>query len=428
MNPRRAGSLRTSCAALGALSVLVLAGCAEQGPAAGGDAGEGVGYGATESEYRAAFAQVDPIVLNTQTPAPKGSITGSYVEKYLEAVTAWSDGKITFDVAYSNAIAPPAEIDDALADGRLDLGMVLPIYEPAEYPANAALIESSFISDHSVITGTLHQNAWPLEVAYDTPEIMREFEERGAKLLLPTYTSGSNGILCSSPHRDLDALKGTQISVGGAAGVKEVEGLGAAPVSVVYTELFESLQRGVIDCSLTSLNVATLAGIVEVAPHVVIDPDAGFALAPGGMAISQATWDSLPLVAQQLMFDRMDVFIKANIVDKIWPSTVEASNQTREAGGSIEVLADDARDKLNEANDALLDKLRTNKAVGDGDAFVERVQEASDKWKKIVTDELGFENEVDYNGFGSWYSEEKLDIDPYVERVFEEIFLDHRPS
>ncbi|NYE48197.1 TRAP-type C4-dicarboxylate transport system substrate-binding protein [Spinactinospora alkalitolerans] len=408
--------------------VLALTGCAEGRAAGSGGSGEGVDYGATKEEYQAAFAEVAPIELHTQSPAPKGSITGRNVEEYFNAVTEWSDGKITFEVSYSNAIAPPEEADDALLDGRLDIAQVLPIYEPSEYPANAALVESSFVSDQSVVVGALQSNAWPLEVAFDTPEIPREFEDAGMKLMMPSYNSGSNALFCSDERRGLDALKGMQAAAGGHAQSRQVEGLGGAAVSVAYPELFESLQRGVVDCSVSSLTVGVLGGFIEAAPHVVVDPEAGFALAPGAMAMSQSAWDSLPLVAQQLLWDRMDVFMEVNLSGKIWPNIVEASTQVSEAGGAIETFEEDARASINETNAELLDGLRGNEAFDDPDAFADRVQGSSDAWLETIEGELGYTNETDYNGFADWYSADKVDLDPYIAEVFEEILLEHRPS
>lgn len=384
-------------------------------------------HGASQEEYAQAFADIDPIVLNTQTPAPKGSITGFYMELYLVAGEEWSDGKITFETSYSNAVAPPAEIDDALVDGHLDLGLVLPIYEPSEYPANAALMEVSVLSDHSPVTGTLQHNAWPNELAFDTPEVLAEFEDNEMKLMLPFYTSGSNALLCSEPRNDLAAIKGAQVSVGGASVGEQAAALGASPVSVQYTERFESLERGVIDCSMTSMNVAGLAGIIDAAPHVAIDPEAGIALSPGAMAMSASPWESLPLVAQQLLWDRLDIFVKGNVVDKIWASLAEASTAVADAGGSFSPLDTEARHALEAVNRELLEDVADSGAVEDGVDFVERAETASEKWRNLMTD-LGYEDEVDYNGFGTWYTEDKVETQEYVETLFEEILLPRRPS
>ena len=206
--------------AVAVVAALALAGCAETSAGTGGNGGgEGVEYGAGKADFQAAFKDVEPIKLTTQSPAPKGSITGKNVEDYLNAVTDWSGGKITFDVQYANAVAPPAETDDALVDGRLDLAQVLPIYEPSEYPANAALVEATFVSDQSAVAGTLQSNAWPNEVAFDTPEILQEYGDKGIKLMVPQYNSGVNVLFCAEPRRDLESLQGMQAGVRRAGAV-----------------------------------------------------------------------------------------------------------------------------------------------------------------------------------------------------------------
>ncbi|RLV51332.1 C4-dicarboxylate ABC transporter substrate-binding protein, partial [Aeromicrobium phragmitis] len=97
----------------------------------------------------------------------------------------------------------------------LDLGQVLPIYEPSEYPATAALIEGGFISDQSPVVGALQSNAWPNDVAFNTPEIMEEWDAHGLVPLVPVYNSGSNGLFCSQERNDLSSISGTAVGSGG---------------------------------------------------------------------------------------------------------------------------------------------------------------------------------------------------------------------
>jgi len=409
------------------LAVAMLAGCAESSSATGsGEGGEGLAYGATKEDYIAAFADIDPIVLHTQSPAPKGSPTGLPVEKYLDTVTEWSGGKITFDVAYSNAVAPPAEIDNALVDGRLDLGHIIPQYEPAEYPASTALTDSSFVSVQTALHGALQSNAWANQVAFETPEILAEYENKGLKLLLPEYNSGANGLFCTKDRRDLAALRGAQVTASGRSITSEVTGLGANPVSIAYTELFEALQRGVADCSVTSFTVGMLGGFLGQTPQVVVDPAAGVAVGWGGIAMSSQAWDSLPLVAQQLLWDSLTVYLESNIEDKILPNTAEGMKAVLAAGGSVRPYADDARAALEAENTKLLDAQRTNPAFQDGDGFVERIDSATAEWASIIA-ELGYED-VSYDDFASWYKPGVVDLSDYSTKVYETVFLPHRPS
>lgn len=411
------------------VAAVALAGCAETS-AGTGDAnsgGEGVEYGASKADYQAAFKDVDPVELTTQSPAPKGSVTGKNVEDYLNAVTDWSGGKITFDIQYANAIAPPGETDDALVDGRLDLAQVLPIYEPSEYPANAALVEATFVSDQSAVAGTLQSNAWPNEVAFDTPEILQEYGDKGIKLMVPQYNSGVNVLFCAEPRRSMDQLRGMQAASGGKAQSAEIAALGGTAASVAYPELFESLQRGVVDCTVSSLTVGVLGGFIETAPHVTVDPAAGFAMAPGGMAVNQSVWEGLPLVAQQLMWDRLDVFLTSNIEGKIWPNAVAAVKAAKAAGGSVEPFAADAKKAIQGANKDLLDKLGSTDAIADPGAFVKDIEDSAKTWSAAV-DELGIAGDVSYEDFDTWYTEGKVDAAAYVKKLYEDVFLPHRPK
>ncbi|NLU61898.1 C4-dicarboxylate ABC transporter substrate-binding protein [Rhodococcus sp. HNM0563] len=418
----RAGVLVTAGA-------LLLAGCAETS-SGGGDTnggGEGVAFGATMEEYQAAFADVDPIVLHTQSPSTQGSTGGAFIDAYTSAVEEWSDGKITFDIAYSDAIAKSTEIDNAIVDGRLDIGQVLAVYEPQEFPATSALLDASVLSDQSVVTGVLQSNAWPADVALNTPEIVSEFEDKGMKLMLPAYNAGMNALFCSDKRVALPDYQGRSISVGSTAGNQQVSALGATPTSVAYTEAYEALQRGVIDCSMLSPAAAQIGGILEVAPQTVIDPEAGLAVPSGNMAMNLDVWDSLPLVAQQLMWDRLDAFMTGSIEGKIWPVTVDSVKDIQQYGGSIEPFADDARTAVQDANNKIVDAIAGNSGLSDGAGFVTSVRESADKWSQTIT-ELGYTNETDYNGFATWYTPGKIDIAPYIERVYEEIYLPHRPS
>ncbi|WP_436698046.1 TRAP transporter substrate-binding protein DctP [Nocardioides sp. BYT-33-1] len=413
-------------AALAVVGATALTGCAESGGSTS-SGGDGVDAGATLEEYQKAFEDVDPIELRTQSPAPKGSVTGANVEAYLNAITEWSDGKVTFDVAYSNGVAEPGETDKALVDGRLDIAQVLPIYNPSEYPANNMLIEAGFISNHSPVAGVLQSNAWPNEVAFNTPEIMAEYDDHGMVPLVPIYNSGSNALFCSDKRTGLKDIKGITAASGGTAQSHQIEALGGEATSVPYPELFESLQRGVVDCTISSPTVGVLGGFIEEAPQVVLDEEAGFALAPGGMAFSKTTWDTLPLVVQQLFWDRLDIFIETNLTGKIWPNTVDAVTKAKASGGGFFSFDDDARSALQGANEELLAGLGEKDAIEDAPAFVEDMQTAADSWLAAVG-EVGIDDEVGFNDFDTWYDEGKIDVSAFIDKLMADVFEPHRPS
>jgi TRAP-type C4-dicarboxylate transport system substrate-binding protein len=408
---------------------MALTACAESetpGSEGGSESGEGVAFGASMEEYHEAFADVDPIKLNTQTPGPKGSGSGHRMEEYLKAVEEWSDGKITFEVGYSNALAPPEEIDNAVIDGRLDLGLALPVYEPSEYPANVALNDASFVGRQTPLVGVMAGHAWMVEVAYDTPAMAEEIEATGAHVLVPAFNSGHSMMICAEERTALADFKGQEILSGGTTQGHQISGLGGTPLSVPYTEVFESLQRGIAACTVSSLLGVDLGGYAAVANKVTTSPDAGYAITTGNMIINQEIWDSLPLVARQLMFDRLDSFYRGS-VEGTWTATAQAVGAILGEGGSFHPYADDAAKALQSANDELLGAAAENDATGDGQAFVDRVTDSSERWTTLVG-ELGYEDVEDFEAFADLINNDPPDLQPYIDALYEEVLLEHRPS
>lgn len=424
---RARGSLVLLCA-----GALALAGCAESG--SGGDgsvqaaaAGGGLPADASKADYAEALADMAAVTLQTQSPSSPGTAISRSIETYSKAVEEWSDGKIKFEIVYGNAIAGPTEHDDALADGRLFLSPVFPIYEPSEYPAGNALVDVSFLRKNTPVVGALQAQAAFLEAAWDTPELLEEYAAKGVKYILPIQTSDSVGLTCSTPRHEAAEFKGVQTRVSGQVHAAQVEALGMSPVSLPYPEIFEGLQRGVVDCAISSLAVANLGGFLPVANSFVMDPDAGFAGTPGSLAVDAAAWEELPLPAQQLLYDRLDAFLEGALLGS-WQAIDEALGSLKEEGGTITPFEPDARALLQARNDELLEKATSNPAIADGDAFVERVTRSSEDWLAVVTDELAYEDEVGFADFADWYVDGKVDLTPFLDRVRDDILSEHRPS
>lgn len=407
---------------------LVVTGCASPGATEASAGGEGVPPGATEQEYAAALADMEPITLTTQSPESPGDAGSRAAETYAKAIEEWSDGKITVEIAYGNAIAPaPDEIDDALADGRLDFNVVIPQYDPARYPTANALTSVSFLGDQSPVVGVLETNAGLLEAALKSEGSVAEMEASDIKVMLPNVPMDLSGMSCSSPRAGLDALQGTQGRVGAKAHMTQVEALGMSGVSLPYTEAYEALQRGTIDCTISSLRIINLTGTIPVAPHFVIDPDVGLSGANLVYGFSLATWEGLPLAVQQLLYDRLDAFIEGSL-RAAWQGGAEALAKIEDSGGSVTPFDDEARAALRSANEQIVDSVRNDDTIPDGDALVRNLTDSVERWHTLLTDELGYRDDIDYNDFVSSYSEDDLDLEPYIDRLFTDLLNDHRPG
>lgn len=420
----RSVTRRKTAAVSVALFAVMLSGCGSEGaPEPGAPAeGGGVAYGATIEEYHAAFADVDPVTLKYQFTAGIGSEVNAPYEEYLDAVEEWSDGKVTFDRAYSASLVPnTAEWSAALADGRLDLTWFLPYTTPGVFPKLSLLADGSLL-DGTEPTATLLSTAVFTDAVYADPALGAEAEAGGVHVLLRTPNFALTGYFCPEARTSLDDFAGANVSVAGAGVFVQAAALGAQPQSIAYTELYEALQRGVVDCVASSPTTVQTFGATEIVPSFTIDRDSGLSNFLGYYAIGKEKWDSLPLIAQQVLFDRLDTLIEIlprTDGDRIvkWYSDVQAIG-----GGIVEFEADASR-ALSVANEEILAKM------AEGGVDVDRLLETRDDWSSILNDELyadlpdSIEEFLQEGGFG-----DDVDLSIYTKALYERVLLEHRPG
>ncbi|MBA0126572.1 C4-dicarboxylate ABC transporter substrate-binding protein [Haloechinothrix sp. YIM 98757] len=428
INQSHPGRRRTVPFALPLATALLLSACVQSTSDGASAGGPGVEHGASKEAYVDALAGAGQVTLTMQTAGSPGHYTSRATEQYAETVEEWSGGTVEIEIAYGDAVAPATEIPDALADGRLDLGLVLPLYDPSRYPVNNALADISFLGTHSPVVGTLETTAGFLEAAFDTPELTEELEGEGIMPLLPYAPTDSVGMACTEPRTGADELHGSQVRVSGSVHGEQTEALGMTPVSLSYEEMYEALQRGTIDCAAAALWVGEFAGFLPVAPEFTVGSEAALSRIPYSLGIGMSTWEDLPLAAQQLLHDRLDVFIEGMLRHGIWEGITEALEAVDENGGSVRGYGAQAREELHAVNETILDDVRATDALADGETFVRDTRESVRHWHDVVTGELGYADEGGYGDFAEWYSPAEIDLTPFLDRLDSDVLREQRPD
>ncbi|GAA1679766.1 hypothetical protein [Microbacterium lacus] len=385
---------------------LALAGCDGGGASAGaGSSGEAtdVPIGASAEEYAAALEGVEPTNLVFQIGSGPESRTSQPYKTFAKNVEEYSGGAVTIELVWSNAIVPNvAEIDRALMDGRVDIGVVYAALNAEQYPVNNAIINTTVLRDPRILAGTLGSAGAYEETTLGTPEALAEVHANGLTPLYMLQPESPTVMFCSEPLTSLADLQGKQIRAATPGMAAQLEGLGAVPVSMAYNEVYEALQRGILDCGMGIHALGTVVGLFEVAPYVMHTvPGAAFVSTPtpyyAGIRFSE-----MDPVAQQLV---QEMFVRAmgeskeiqvaEIVEDGLP-IVEAN------GGQFLTFEKDVTDRLAEVNEQLLEDVRNSSAF-DGNDFIDRLTVNTDKWVAMVED-LGYLDAGDVDQVGEWYS------------------------
>jgi TRAP-type C4-dicarboxylate transport system substrate-binding protein len=425
--PRR--GLRSAALPAAVLALaLGMSGCAGGvGGGAGGEAGggEGVEYGASPEEYQAALEDMEPVTLTYQgggASAESGS--GKAELEFAQRVEELTGGKVTFEMAWGQSVAPFDEVTEAVADGRIDIGVEIPIYTPSKYEAIGELISLSPSTPSSPVLTEVATTAAALETAWDTPEVVENYEEMGATVLRPMFFETSNALMCTEPVTSAADFRGKQIRVGSASDFTIVEALDASPVSMQFTEAYEALQRNTIDCTLGGLRIGADYGFLEVAPHVSLPQDGAWGRNPTAL-VAGPGYERLPLAAKQAIFDSFEVFTGAGLTAMI-DSSATAVGMIEDNGGEVARLEDDAESAFQGAVEELRAQVEASDAL-DGAAAAASFDEGYEKWAALA-EESGIPAEDDYHAFAQEWEGSPLDLQPFGARIYEEIHLPRRPE
>lgn len=207
------------------------------------------------------------------------------IEKWAKRIEELTDSKVKIEFFYQGSFVEATEILSAVGDGRADIGYVANFYYPAELTM-ASVAEIPFVTSNAE---ALVRTADTLYKA--SPEFRDEYNQQGVEVL--TFNPISANLLGSAKtYGEPAAVKDEKIrAVGNVAGA--LKALDASPVALDATEIYEAIDRGVID-GYTSFpfEIVTDFGLQEVAPNVV-DTGTGNYVLPASV-INLNLWKSMP--------------------------------------------------------------------------------------------------------------------------------------
>ena len=211
-------------------------------------------------------------------------------------VTEKTDGKIKFDDYWGGSLVKGAEMAQAVRGGIVDMGMFTPSYFPSEFPMTewATKLGSEVNPEHPL--GVMQAFATGTEYALTEPLIEESFAEQDIKVLFTWTPSTNYNLVCTEPVRTLEEARGKRVRTGGEFTSGEIEALGMVPVTLPTGEIYEGLQRGVIDCSVANPKIMVSLGLWEVAKNYVDLPLTSYTQY---VIMNKDVYDKLPADARE---------------------------------------------------------------------------------------------------------------------------------
>lgn len=234
-----------------------------------------------------------------------------------------SGGKVKMKIFAAGTMGKPTELLKLVADGGVQGAATSPGYFPSQMPfmyaTNSLPLASASAEQTSKIIHTLYNQI---------PALREEMKQNNVHPLFwhvidPYY------LVCRTPVRALADLKGKKVRSWGEDVPRLFKEVGAVPVNLLPAELYESLQRGTVDCTPYSLSTAVSLKLHEVAKYVTFMSIG----APGGWPqfYNLKTWESWPAETRAL-FNQVAEDARKHELRELAKADEEARKVMRAAG------------------------------------------------------------------------------------------------
>lgn len=241
-----------------------------------------------------------------------GSAPQKVIEQFAANMSATSDGYINITILPSKAIVAHNQTLQAVGSGILDLQKSTPCYYAGLNAAFGLLCEmnAGYSSAYQFITW--YYQGGGLELA------RKVYAKHGLYFIGPVPW-GVESIPTKNPIRTVADFRGVKIRMPEGPSSDLFRAIGAVPVSVHGSEVYTSLEKGVIaatDWSTISINEA--AGLHNIAPYAIYP---GIHSIPmGDISMNLKTWNSLDektralleMGVRTLALDMLQTFEKAD--------------------------------------------------------------------------------------------------------------------
>lgn len=375
------------------------------------------------------LAAMEPITLAVPTLYGPGHWLVQPLEDYGAAVEAASNGKIKFEYYYSGALVPVTELGAALQDGVADLTWFIPVYQPADFPIENVMTQLGFVIDPNPLISVMQGVAAKLDWALNSREQMEEYEGSGEIVaLLPGWAPSPHYYLICTKDRvtNLAEAGGKRVRVGGPAWAAQAEALGMTGTQLGPSEMYEGMQRGVVDCNMVNLPDMLHNQLYQIAKHVSWSTDISIAgFTSSVLGINADVWNRLPLEAKQLLWDQLPVFLKS-FAESSLKSHVDSIKAMQEAGIEFHQWESDMVQALQGHFDRIVSEIpgQLDALTGNGQAILDDYLSKHEKWRDWIVAEY---NPGNYTWAEFAEMNEEIDVQPWVDMVWREVLEPHRP-
>jgi TRAP-type C4-dicarboxylate transport system substrate-binding protein len=319
----------------GAALLLILSGCGDEE--------------ATDTDTNG-NAEVETIKLRAATGlSGQHAWVAASFEPWMERVEELTEGQVEFELFTGGELVSVPDEAEALESGTVDVAIVLPIYQPDQFPMAEITMLPLSHSDTFIAS-----NAW--KKLLESDEVLADgktFSELqfGQFKVLPISTTQEYSISTTGKEfKTVDDVIGTSLRTPSRIHEVYAEKTGLSSVTMPAVEMYDSLSRGTFDGSFYSIADWSGYGFQDLFKYTVQGINFGHFNSFIGM--TQEKWDEMPENVQEAMTQANEEIFEPGAQE--WVTRSEAAiAENEKIGGKFVDFSELDQDVQNHFNEGI---------------------------------------------------------------------------
>lgn len=250
------------------------------------------------------------------------------MEPWMERVEELTEGQVQFETFVGGELVSVPDEADAVLNGTIDIGLILPIYQPDQYPM--AEITMLPLSHSDTMIGS---KAWRALIESDVEladgKTYRDMQFSEFKVFPVSTTEEYSISTTGHAFNTVNDVKGTSLRTPSRIHEEYSASIGINSITMPAVEMYDALSRGAFEGSYYSIADWSGYGFQDLFRYTLRGINFGHFNAL--IAMTNEKWDSLPANVQEAMEKAYNEIFESGAQE--WMNRSAAMVETNEANG-----------------------------------------------------------------------------------------------
>lgn len=265
---------------------------------------------------------------------------------FMKEVEKLTDGRVDFRMYMGGSLGGPSETLDNIVTGLMDIGRGIHGYNAGKYPITAVM-NLPFMAE-----GTGEELSIVAQKLYETfPEIQEEYND--VKLLWLHAADPYAIVTKGKAVRSFEDVKGLRLRTPSEEGSRMLEAWGATPVSLGAPDIYDAIQKGVIDGGVLPIAAIKDFNLTDVVDYVTVGY---FNTNMFYVSMNKNSWEKFTPEEQKLLEENLLGLPMAQFAGRVFDEQKErAEKEAKTAGVEFIYLSDEEIEKFKAASQGVVD-------------------------------------------------------------------------